>query len=60
MLETPLHQYSTGRQLTKTSYIEYVVNVHSSLMDEVALELWKASLCTVVSGAKVNVQGRLL
>ena len=59
MLEILLHQYSTGRQLTKTSYIEYLVNVHSSLMDEVALELWKASLSTLVSGAKVNIQGRL-
>ena len=39
MLEIPLRQYSTGRQLTKTSYIVYLVNVHSSLMDEVALEL---------------------
>ena len=59
MLEILLRQYSTGRQLTKTSYIEYLVNVHSSLMDEVALELWKASLSTLVSGAKVNIQGRL-
>ena len=59
MLEILLHQYSTGRQLTKTSYIVYLVNAHNSLMDEVALELWKASLCTLVSGAKVNIQRRL-